>query len=59
MHPGLDVDPAGRDVLVGGVGVALTAREFDLLYLLASHPGAGVFPQLPARPVVGGNLLRF
>jgi DNA-binding response OmpR family regulator len=38
-HPDLAVDPAGRDVLANGHPVALTAREFDLLYLLASHPG--------------------
>jgi DNA-binding response OmpR family regulator len=39
MHPGLDIDPVGRDVTVAGTPVSLTAREFDLLYLLASHPG--------------------
>lgn len=38
-HPGLAIDPAGRDVLAEGLSVVLTAREFDLLYLLASHPG--------------------
>jgi len=38
-HDGLHVDPVGRDVFVNGEEVMLTAKEFDLLYLLASHPG--------------------
>ena len=33
------VDPARRQVTVGARHVDLTGREFDLLYLLASHPG--------------------
>ena len=33
------VDPARRRVTVNGQEVELTAREFDLLLLLASHPG--------------------
>jgi DNA-binding response OmpR family regulator len=35
----LRVDPARRQVTVGDRHVDLTGREFDLLYLLASHPG--------------------
>jgi DNA-binding response OmpR family regulator len=38
-HDVLEIDPLGRDVRVGGQEVNLTAKEFDLLYLLASHPG--------------------
>lgn len=38
-HDGLHIDPLGRDVVVDGEEVMLTAKEFDLLYLLASHPG--------------------
>jgi DNA-binding response OmpR family regulator len=38
-HEGLEIDPLGRDVRIHGNDVALTAKEFDLLYLLASHPG--------------------
>lgn len=38
-HPDLVIDPIGRDVEAGGRQVILTAKEFDLLYLLASHPG--------------------
>jgi DNA-binding response OmpR family regulator len=34
----LRIDPTRREVLVDGGPVALTAREFDLLYLLASNP---------------------
>jgi DNA-binding response OmpR family regulator len=33
------VDPARRGVTVDGRAIELTALEFDLLYLLASHPG--------------------
>jgi DNA-binding response OmpR family regulator len=36
---GLRVDPLGRDVFFRDTHIALTAREFDLLYLLASYPG--------------------
>jgi DNA-binding response OmpR family regulator len=35
---GLDVDGASREVCVAGRVVALTPREFDLLYLMASNP---------------------
>jgi DNA-binding response OmpR family regulator len=38
-YEGLSVDPVGREVIVDGEEVNLTAKEFDLLYLLASHPG--------------------
>jgi DNA-binding response OmpR family regulator len=34
----LVIDPAAREVWVDGEPVALTAREFDLLRLLAEHP---------------------
>ena len=36
---GLDIDPARRKVSVTGRPVELTAREFDLLYYFANHPG--------------------
>jgi DNA-binding response OmpR family regulator len=35
----LEVDPARRRATLGGREVELTSLEFDLLYLLASHPG--------------------
>ena len=35
----LEIDLTGRTVTVGGQPVDLTPREFDLLVLLASHPG--------------------
>ena len=37
--PGLRVDLFGRQVFVEGEPVELTAKEFDVLSLLASHPG--------------------
>jgi DNA-binding response OmpR family regulator len=36
---GLEIDPARRRVRVNGRDVEVTAQEFSLLYLLASHPG--------------------
>ena len=35
----LDIDPARRRVRASGVEVDLTAQEFSLLHVLASHPG--------------------
>jgi two-component system, OmpR family, alkaline phosphatase synthesis response regulator PhoP len=37
--PGLTVDLLRREVLVGDGPVELTAKEFEILALLASHPG--------------------
>lgn len=34
----LEIDPGAREVLVRGEVVALTPREFELLYFFASHP---------------------
>ncbi|HWV35965.1 MAG TPA: response regulator transcription factor [Thermomicrobiales bacterium] len=39
VQDGLRIDPIRREVLADGQEVMLTAKEFDLLYLLASHPG--------------------
>jgi DNA-binding response OmpR family regulator len=36
---GLIVDPARRQARLEGREIELTSHEFDLLYLLASHPG--------------------
>ncbi len=37
--PGLELDLLSRQVTSAGVPVALTAREFEVLALLAAHPG--------------------
>ncbi len=37
--PGLTIDFIRREVLAGGRSVELTSREFEVLALLASHPG--------------------
>jgi len=34
----LEIDPSTREVVVGSTSQKLTAKEFDLLYFLASHP---------------------
>jgi DNA-binding response OmpR family regulator len=39
VHGGLEVRPDERRVLLDGAPVELTPREFDLLALLAAHPG--------------------
>ena len=35
---GLELDPVSRDVVLDGEPLRLTAKEFDLLYFLASNP---------------------
>ena len=35
----LAIDPASREVTLEGTEISLTAKEFDLLLLLARHPG--------------------
>lgn len=35
----LSIDAAARAVKIGAEEVELTAREFDLLHILATHPG--------------------
>jgi DNA-binding response OmpR family regulator len=34
----LTIDPRSRTVIMAGKEITLTAKEFDMLYLLASHP---------------------
>ena len=36
---GLSIDPARHEVMIDGVNIDLTAREFDLLYYFARNPG--------------------
>jgi DNA-binding response OmpR family regulator len=38
VHGDLDLDAAAREVTKGGRQLRLTAKEFDLLWFLASHP---------------------
>ncbi|GBF72560.1 DNA-binding response regulator [Paenibacillus sp. 598K] len=38
-YEGLAIDVAKRKVEIGGQSIDLTVTEFDMLYLLASHPG--------------------
>lgn len=38
VFEGLELDPLARDVIRDGEELRLTAREFDLLYFLASNP---------------------
>ena len=50
----LAIDPASREVRVGGRTVALTAREFDLLLHFARNPGR-VFTRLQLLDAVWGT----
>jgi DNA-binding response OmpR family regulator len=38
VFDGLELDPVSRDVVRDGEVLRLTAKEFDLLYFLASNP---------------------
>ena len=38
VYPQFSLDPATREVVVAGKGVALTPHEFDVIHLLASRP---------------------
>ncbi len=38
QHGDLLIDPRARTVTLAGAPVALTAKEFDMLYLMARHP---------------------
>jgi DNA-binding response OmpR family regulator len=51
---GLKVDPARRHARMHGREIELTSHEFDLLYLLASHPGI-VFSREALLQRVWGN----
>jgi len=51
---GLTVDPARRHARLDGREIDLTSHEFDLLYLLASHPGI-VFSREALLERVWGN----
>ncbi len=47
------LDGASREVTKAGRAVALTAREFDLLWFMASQPAPGLLPQPPDGPCLG------
>jgi len=51
----LVVDPARRSVAVGTREVELTGREFDLLHLLAGHPGIVFSREALVQRVWGGD----
>ena len=53
--PGLELDLLRRQVLVGGKPVELTAREFEVLALLASHPGWVYSREQIMRHLCGGG----
>ncbi len=49
----LEIDPRSRAVTCAGLAVELTAKEFDLLYYFATHPGQ-VFSRLQLLDQVWG-----
>jgi len=53
--PGLEVDLFRRQVLSGGSPVELTAKEFEVLALLASHPGRVYSREQIMRHLWNGN----
>ena len=42
---GISLDPANEKSVVGDVAISLSRTEFDLLYELASSPGATIAPE--------------
>ena len=52
------VDIEGREVVVGGVAVELTAKEFDLLTYFLESPGRRALARPAPRPRVGDELPR-
>ena len=55
---GLEIDPARHRVRVEGREVDLTAQEFQLLYLLAAHPGIVFSREALLRRIWGTDTLR-
>jgi DNA-binding response OmpR family regulator len=53
--PGLEVDLLRRQAFVGGKPVALTVKEFEVLALLASHPGWVYSREQVMRHLYGGD----
>ena len=53
--PGLELDLLKRQVFVGGNPVVLTAKEFEVLALLASHPGWVYNREQIMRHLYGGD----
>src|SRR5918994_3175977 len=53
VFPDLVVDIVNREVLVRGNSVCLTTKEFDILKLLATHPGRGFSREQIVRQVWG------
>jgi DNA-binding response OmpR family regulator len=53
--PGLEIDPLRREVVVNGERAELTAKEFDVLALLASHPGRVYSREQIMRHLWGGE----
>jgi DNA-binding response OmpR family regulator len=54
----LRIDAASREVSLHGRGVDVTRKEFDLLYLLASHPGTVISRKRIMQQVWGGSWSR-
>lgn len=57
-HGSLSIDAHSREVCVNGACVEVTRKEFDLLYLLASHPGTVISRQQLMQRVWGGTWSR-
>ena len=55
----LTIDPATREVISAGIAVQLTAKEFDLLRLLAANPGRVFSREYPLDRVWGEDYAGF
>ncbi|MEU9453552.1 response regulator transcription factor [Streptomyces sp. NPDC048277] len=54
----LRIDAASREVSLHGEAVEVTRKEFDLLYLLAAHPGTVITRKRIMQQVWGGSWSR-
>lgn len=59
VHGALRIEPESRMVTVDGVDVALTPKEFDLLFLFASNPGRAFHREFLIERIWGGDFEGF
>jgi DNA-binding response OmpR family regulator len=59
IHGALRIEQESRRVTVGGVDVALTPKEFDLLFLFAANPGRAFHREFLIERIWGGDFEGF
>ena len=59
IHGPLRIEPASHTVTLDGVDVALTPKEFDLLFLFAANPGRAFHREFLIERIWGGDFEGF